>query len=372
MLKSELCDFLGIKYPIIQAGMGPFSNNKLCIASANAGVLGLLSTSGITSKDTQPEIFKSFAETGGASPEDDNQTIFRKIFKQTFEGTRDKKGIFGINVMVSAEMKESANFIIGAAIAAIEENPELKEQFKVIFTSAGDPMPWGEKIKGAGFKWFHIVPSVKGALRCQKAGVDLVVASGHEGGFHTSWEPVHSMVLLPAVVEALKGSNILVAGAGGFCDGKSLAAALALGAVGAQMGTRFLATQESDFAQLWKEGVVKAGDRGTLVARGFVGPARWVKTPVSIQHQENTLKYTPELYLDRPGELTEGALKLIENEIEGLNAVSAGDESKALFAGGECAQRVNDLPAVQDLVDTIVKDAAEIIGGLAKKHLTAE
>jgi len=121
--------------------------------------------------------------------------------------------------------------------------------------------------------------------------------------------------------------------------------------------------------QLWKEGIVKAGDRGTLVARGFVGPARWIKTPVSLQHQENTLKYTPELYLDRPGEITEGAMKLIENEIKGLNAVSTGDESKAIFAGGECAQRIHDLPAVQDLVDNIVKDAAEIISSLANKHL---
>ncbi len=369
MLKSKLCDFLGIKHPIIQAGMGPFSNNKLCIASANAGVLGLLSTSGINTKDSQPGIFKSFAETGGASPDDDKETIFRKIFKQTFEGTKKKKGIFGINVMVSAELKDSAEFIINTAIAAREENPQLKEQFKVIFTSAGDPMPWGEKIKGAGFKWLHVVPSVKGAQRCQKAGVDLVVASGHEGGFHTSWEPIHSMVLLPAVVEAMAGSNVLVAGAGGFCDGKSLAAALALGAAGVQMGTRFLATEESDFAKLWKEGVVKAGDRGTLVARGFVGPARWVKTATSLKHQENTLKYTPELYLDRPGEMNEGALKLIANEIEGMNAVYAGDESKALIAGGECAQRVNDLPKVQELVDRIVKDAENIISGLAKKHI---
>ena len=94
MLKSELCDFLGVKHPIIQAGMGPFSNNKLCIATANAGVLGLLSTSGITSRDTQPGIFKSFAETGGANPDDDDETILRKIFNQTFNGIEDKKGVF--------------------------------------------------------------------------------------------------------------------------------------------------------------------------------------------------------------------------------------------------------------------------------------
>ena len=167
--------------------------------------------------------------------------------------------------------------MIDTAIRVREENPDMKKHFKVIFTSAGDPVGWKDKIKGAGFTWMHVVPSVKGALRCKKAGVDVIVASGHEGGFHTSWEPVHSMILLPAVVEAVSDENTLVCGAGGFCDGKTLAAALALGADGAQMGTRFLATQESDFHQIWKEGVVAAGDRGTLVARGFVGPARWLK-----------------------------------------------------------------------------------------------
>ena len=95
-------------------------------------------------------------------------------------------------------------------------------------------------------------------------------------------------------------TNIPVAGAGGFCDGKTLAAALALGAAGAQMGTRFLATQESDFHPLWKEQVVKTPDRGTLVARGMVGPARWLKTPSSLEHQKNTLAKSPSIYLDTP------------------------------------------------------------------------
>jgi NAD(P)H-dependent flavin oxidoreductase YrpB (nitropropane dioxygenase family) len=362
MLRTELCDILGIKYPIIQAGMGPFSNNKLCIATANAGVLGLLSTSGITTKQGQPAIYRHFAETGGASPDDDRETIFRKIFKQTFEGTKATGGIFGINVMVSAELKEISEFIINTAIKAREENPEMKDRFKVLFTSAGDPMPWGEKIKNAGFKWLHIVPSVKGAQRCQKAGVDVIVASGHEGGFHTSWEPVHSMVLLPAVVEAMAGTGIPVVGAGGFCDGKSLVAALALGAAGAQMGTRFLATQESDFADLWKRGIVKAGDRGTLVARGFVGPARWIKTPVSLKHQENTLKKAPGVFLGTPDDgMSQGALELIEFERDAINATFEGDESRALYAGGECAQRIDDMPTAKELVDRIVTEAIEVI-----------
>jgi NAD(P)H-dependent flavin oxidoreductase YrpB (nitropropane dioxygenase family) len=370
MLNTELCKLLGTRYPIIQAGMGPFSNNKLCIAAANAGVLGLLSTSGIRAKETQPAIFRHFAETGGASPDDDQETIFRKIFKQTFENTKASGGIFGMNVMVSAELRETADMIIGTAIKAREENPEMKQRFKVLFTSAGDPMPWGEKIKSAGFKWLHIVPSVKGAQRCQKAGVDVIVASGHEGGFHTSWEPVHSMVLLPAVVEAMAGSGIPVVGAGGFCDGKTLVAALALGAVGAQMGTRFLATRESDFAELWKRGIVKAGDRGTLVARGFVGPARWIKTPASLKHQENTLKKAPGVFLGTPDDgMSEAARELIAYEREGIDATYEGDESKALYAGGECAQRIDDMPTVKELVERIIGEATNIIKGFPQRYV---
>jgi len=363
MIKTEMCELLGIKHPIIQAGMGPFSNNKLSIAAANAGVLGLISTSGIGAsiKDAQRKIYDHWIETAGADPDDDRPTLLRKALNQALKGTEESQGVFGINVMVSAELKEDAELFINTAIKATEENPEFKKRFKVIFTSAGDPMGWGDKIKGAGFKWLHVVPSVKGAKRCQKAGVDMIVASGHEGGFHTSWEPVHSLTLLPAVVEALEGSGIPVAGAGGFCDGKTLAAALTLGAVGVQMGTRFLATEESDFAPLWKEGIVNAEDRGTLVARGFVGPARWIKTAVSKEHQKNTLELTPELFLDTPGPMTEGALKLMINEMKAINAVQDGDKENAMFAGGECAQRINNLPATKDMVDHVVDEAARII-----------
>jgi NAD(P)H-dependent flavin oxidoreductase YrpB (nitropropane dioxygenase family) len=364
MIKTELCDFLGTKYPIIQAGMGPFGTNKLCIAAANAGVLGLISSSGISVKEFQPGIYKYFVETGGASLEDDEKTVLKKIYRQTLQGTREKQGIFGINVMVSEEMKSWAELIVDTMIEVREKDPEMKERFRVLVTSAGDPLPWTQKVKKAGLKWMHVIPSVKGALRCLKAGVDAVVASGHEGGFHTSWEPVHSMILLPAVVDALAGSNILVVGAGGFCDGRTLVAALTLGASGAQMGTRFLATQESDFHPMWKEGVVKSGDRGTLVARGFVGPARWLKTPVSMKHQEDTLKMSPGVFLGRPDDYFTVPQELILSEIAAMNAVYAGDESKALLAGGECAQRINDLPTVEELVKRIAGEAEEVLAKL--------
>jgi len=364
MLRTKLTELLGIKHPIIQAGMGPFSNNNLCVAAANAGVLGLLSTSGLFNKEIAPWIYKAFVETGEASMDDDMAGVLETVLKRTYRLTKDKGGIFGINVMVSAELVEKSKVLIETAIKVRGENPEMRNHFKVIFTSAGDPVPWREMIKSAGFTWLHVIPSVKGALRCKKAGVDCIVASGHEGGFHIAWEPIHSMVLLPSVIDTLADSDIPVVGAGGFCDGKTLAAALSLGAAGVQMGTRFLATQESDFHELWKGQVVKAGDRGTLVARGFVGPARWLKTPASIEHQKNTIRMSPGVFLDTPDDFTTIPMELIEKEREGIKAVVMGDLEKALMAGGECAQRVQDLPKVQDLVDRIMKEATETIKNL--------
>jgi len=185
MLKTRLTELLGIKHPIIQAGMGPFSNNNLCVASSNAGILGLISTSGLFSKAEQPWIYNQFCETGEANPDDEMPAVLTAVLKRTHRLVKDKGGIFGINVMVSSEIIDKATAIIETAIQARKDDPSMEETFKVIFTSAGDPVPWRDKIKNAGFKWLHVIPSVKGAQRCAKAGTDLIVASGHEGGFHT-------------------------------------------------------------------------------------------------------------------------------------------------------------------------------------------
>jgi enoyl-[acyl-carrier protein] reductase II len=369
MIKSRLYDRLGIKYPIIQAGMGPFSNNNLCVATANSGVLGLLSTSGVFNKDDQPWIYNDFVRTGGADPEDDMATVLEKVLKRTYGMVKDKGGIFGTNVMVSTEVLPAAQIMIDTAIRVREDNPDMKKHFKVMYTSAGDPLGWGDKIKGAGLTWIHIVPSVRAALRCKKAGVDVIVASGHEGGFHTSWEPVHSMVLLPAVVEAVSDDDTLVVGAGGFCDGKTLAAALVMGADGVLMGTRFLATQESDFHQMWKQAVVDAGDRATLVARGFVGPARWLKTARSQEHARNTLQKSPGVFLGTPDDYTKIDMSLIEYEIESMKATFEGNKEKALMAAGEAAQRIKDMPSVNDLVQEIMREAETILREVPKKVL---
>jgi len=368
MIKTRLTELLGIKYPIIQAGMGPFSNNNLCVAAANAGVLGLLSTSGLFRKDTQPWVYNAFCDTGEVDRDDDMSTALSKVLKRTYRLVKDKGGVFGPNVMVSAELKDKANIMIETAIKVREENPDMKNNLKVMYTSAGDPMGWGDKIKGAGFTWIHVIPSVRAAQRCKKAGVDVIVASGHEGGFHTHWEPLHSLVLLPAVVEAISDEKTLVVGGGGFSDGKTVAAGLALGADGVLIGTRFLATQESDFPAIWKQSVVEAGDRGTLIARGVVGPARWLKTPRSEEHARNTLKKAPGVFLGVPDDDNLDT-SLMDFEIESMRATYEGPFEKALMASGEVAQRITDLPKVDDLVQGIMKETEEIIRNLPNKFL---
>jgi enoyl-[acyl-carrier protein] reductase II len=364
MIRTELCDMLGIKYPIIQAGMGPFGTNRLSVAAANAGVLGLVSSSGLAGSLIMGEkpyerFVSGIAESGDSSP-----VALKKIYRYVLEKTRDSKGVFGVNVMVSAELVGLAEEIIDTTIEVREEDTEMKKRLRAIVTSAGNPKPWASRIRSSdGLKWLHVVPSVKGAQKCLEAGVDGIIASGHEGGFHTAWEPLHTMVLVPAVVDACPGVPVI--GAGGFCDGRTLVAALSLGAVGVQMGTRFLATQESDFVQTWKDNVVKAGDRGTLVARGMVGPARYLKTPAALGLAELTIRDDPELFIGKADDIfSEKVGDLIGKELEGWVAAYEGDDDRALTPGGECAQRIDDLPTVNELVGRIIGEAEETLAKL--------
>jgi enoyl-[acyl-carrier protein] reductase II len=370
MIRTKLCELLAIEHPIIQAGMGPFGTNRLAVAAANAGALGLISGSALESKEVSPHGYTQFRRTfePGLEAESAADTL-KNIFRHTLKKTRKSKGIFGLNVLVSAEILQGAGRMIEATIEVREEDPEMRDRLKVIVTSAGNPTRWTDLIKPSGLKWFHVVPSVKGAEKAVEAGCDGVIASGHEGGFHTAWEPVHSMVLLPAVAEAFP--DIPVVGAGGFCDGKTLAAALVLGGVGIQMGTRFLCTRESDFVDFWKHRILSAGDRGTQVARGLVGPARFVKSAYSREVAEMTAAYSPGVYTGRPDEISTVKRELLIKEHEGFQASYAEDpdDSKALTAGGECAQRISDMPTVQELITRITEETKEILESMPSRML---
>ncbi|MHA1484787.1 MAG: NAD(P)H-dependent flavin oxidoreductase, partial [Candidatus Thorarchaeota archaeon] len=167
--------------------------------------------------------------------------------------------------------------------------------------------------------------------------------------------PVHSMVLVPAVAKAVKTPVI---GAGGFCDGRSLAAALMMGAAGIQMGTRFIATQESDFEPMWKQAVVNREERQTLAGRGLFGPMRFIRNKRAEEIVERTLEDAPRFYLGEPVESTEAILDL---ERSGFTDLMDGKEDTALLFGGEVVGRISDLPTTADLINGIVTEAKTVL-----------
>ncbi|HUT69830.1 MAG TPA: nitronate monooxygenase, partial [Desulfatiglandales bacterium] len=347
---------LGITHPIIQGGMGPYSTNKLAAAVANAGGLGIISLIGMGVQHSVATPVDPKLVFGEGTTEEYLERSIAFVKAETSE----TGGIFGVNCPLSAEFLEAAKKLIFGTIAIRDGDPELRKRLKVIITSAGDPLPWREAIRNTDLIWFHVVPSVYHLRRTEKAGVDAVIASGHEAGAHISWKPVHSMVLIPAVVEA---SSLPVIGAGGICDGRTVAAALALGTVGVQMGTRFIATQESDFWDVWKQAVIKSSERDTLVARGMFGPMRFITNAASIKLVESTARLFPDFFKGQPVDLHP---QLIEIEREGFARLIDNDQDGSLFLSGEVSGRIQDLPAVKDVIDRIITDAAETLRSLPR------
>lgn len=350
-IHTDVCDIVGIKHPILQGGMGPYKTESLALAVANAGALGVISSIGMAATllpDAAPiDALRLF----GTDPP---EIILRKSIEKVAQETRSSKGVFGVNIPVASEFILASEMFFRTTVEAIKADSDIERSLRVIITSAGNPKPWSV-IKEHGFIWVHVVPSVYHAQKAESAGADIIVASGHEGGAHVSWDPVHSMVLLPAVAKAVKTP---VVGAGGFCDGRGLAAALCLGGQGVQMGTRFIATRESDFEPIWKEGIVHREERNTLVGRGLFGPMRFLRNARAEQIVKQTLQDIPTFYLGEPLDSNEEILNL---ERSGFDDLIDAKEDTALMFGGEAVGRIKDLPTTKELIDSIIAEAVEIL-----------
>lgn len=350
-LHTNICGLLGIKYPIFQGGMGPYKTEDLAIAVSNAGALGLISSIGMAAS-LLPEAAPVDAKRmfGNDPPKE----LLRKSIERVTEETKAEEGIFGVNVPVASEFILASKMFVEQIIESRKNDSEVEKRLKVIVTSAGNPTPWAE-VKKHGLIWVHVVPSVYHAKKAEKAGVDIIVASGHEGGAHVSWEPVHSMVLVPAVV---RNVDVPVVAAGGFCDGASLAAAVCLGADGIQMGTRFIATKESDFEDLWKQAIIEREERQTLTGRGLFGPMRFLRNKRAEKIVKRTLKDVPSFYLGDPVQSNE---EILELEKSGFNELLDGNENEALMFGGECTGRIDDLPSVEELIARIMNESKSVL-----------
>jgi len=285
MIETRIARLLGIKYPVLQGGMAWVSSAGLVAAVSNAGGLGILGS-------------------GSMEPEMVRQEI-KKIKSLT-----DKK--FGVNIML---MAPTAPGVIEVCI---------EEKVPVVTTGAGNPGPFVKRFKDEGIKVIPVVSSVALAKRLERAGVDALIAEGHESGGHVG--EVTTMVLVPQIVDAV---SIPVIAAGGIADGRGIAAAFALGAEAVQMGTRFILAKECHAHQNYKESVLRARDRDTVTTGLTLGhPVRVIRNKLTREYLEREFKGATSEELE---ELGRGKLRLSVidgNTVEG--SVMAGQVSGML------------------------------------------
>jgi enoyl-[acyl-carrier protein] reductase II len=244
---NRITDLFKIKYPIIQGGMIWCSGWELAAAVSNAGGLGLIGAGSM-----------------------DPSTLHQHIIK--CRNATNKP--FGVNIpLIYADAEEMFDILI-------------KENIKIVFTSAGNPAKWTPFLKEHGLAVAHVLANTKFAVKCQDVGVDAIVAEGFEAGGHNGKEETTTMVLIPSVRKVVQ---IPVIAAGGIATGRAMLAAFALGAEGVQIGSRFVASFESSAHQLFKQRIVEAGDGDTRLMMKKLIPVRLLKNKVSeeIQRMEN-------------------------------------------------------------------------------------
>ena len=308
MIKSRICEILGISYPVSQGGMAWVADASLAAAVSNAGGLGLISSINAGTEAVRNEI--------------------RKCKELT-----DKP--FGVNIMLQApNAGEIAQMVI-------------EEGVKILTTGAGSPAQYMEAWKAAGIKVIPVVASVALALKMQAIGATAVVAEGAESGGHVG--ELHTMALIPQVVDAL---DIPVIAAGGICDGRGVAAAFMLGADAVQVGTRFLSAEECTVHQNYKDKILKATDISTIVTGKTLGhPVRSLKTPFSktFAKMESDPAVKPEEILA----FGTGALR---------KAVKEGDPNGSYMAG-ECAGMVKKIEPAKAIIEDLIGGAEKLLSG---------
>lgn len=311
MIKSPICDKLGIKYPIFQGGMAWASNYELASAVSNAGGLGIIGA-------------------GQMPPEFLVQEI-RKAKENT-----DKP--FGVNLILYLTYIEE---LVDAVI---------QEGVPVVTTGAGNAGPYIKKFHDAGIKVIPVIPSSALAKRVEKAGADAVIAEGTESGGHIG--EITTMAIVPQVTDAV---NIPVIAAGGIADYRGFAAALCLGASGIQMGTRFLATKECRIHQNWKDMVVKASDRDTVVTGRPTGhPVRVLKNRLAKMFLELEEKCAPVSEYEKLGT---GKLKAASVD---------GDVEMGSLMSGQIAGLIKEEKTVKEVIEEIVSQTEDFIKNMTK------
>lgn len=311
MLNSAICDMLKIKYPVFQGGMAHIADAQLAAAVSNGGGLGIISA-----MNYDADYLKNQIETA------------RKL--------TDKP--FGVNVMLMSPYTDEVAELLA------------KEKVSVITTGAGNPSKYMDMWLGAGIKVIPVVASTALAKIVERLGAAAVIAEGGESGGHVG--DTTTVALVPQVCDAV---SIPVIAAGGIADGRGVAAAFMLGAIGVQLGTRFLVAKECNVHQNYKNKVLKAGDISTIVTGKRLGhPVRSIKTPFSRAYAKAEYSDISDDDLEK---MAVGALRL---------AAVNGDEKNGCFLAGQIAGMVNKEQCAKEIIEEICTDAEKILKGASQ------
>ncbi len=311
MISTPLCELAGIRYPIFQGGMAHVSDGRLAAAVSEAGGLGIISSMNF----------------GGT-----------KLREQIREARSLTSKPIGVNIMLQAPTAKDS-----AAICA-------EEKVEIVTTGAGNPSEFMPLWLGAGIKVIPVVASAALAKMMERAGASAVIAEGGESGGHIG--EAATMPLVPQVVDAVK---IPVLAAGGIADGRGLAAALMLGAVGVQMGTRFIVAKECGVPEHYKNLIIKASDTSTIVTGRRLGHmVRSLKTPYSRHYAQ--VEYTD----------------ISDEELEALGVGSLrraaidGDEKGGCYLAGQIAGMVKAEESAAEIIKDVIRGAEEVLSSAAK------
>ena len=314
MFKTRITEMLGIEYPIIQGGMQWISRAELVSAVSNAGGLGILSAL------TFP------------SPEELAAEI-----RKTKELT-DKP--FGVNLSLAPTLRpvSYAPYI----------DVVVQEGVKIVETAARNPEPYMAQFKSAGIKVIHKCTAIRFAQTVERIGCDAVSIDGFECAGMPGEEDITSLILIPLTVDAV---NIPVIASGGFGDARGFIAALALGAEGVNMGTRFMATQEAPLHPMVKERLIQTSERETtLVMRSLRNTERVLKNQVA----EKVIE------MEKGGATLEELAPLLTGT-KGKELLETGELDKGLLACGQVVGLIHDIPTVKEVIDSIIAEA-KVIG----------
>ncbi len=311
MIKSAICEMLGIAYPVLQGGMAWIADGKLAAAVSNGGGLGIIAA--------------------GNAPGDYVREQIRIAKRIT-----DKP--IGVNIMLLSPFADEVARVVA------------EERAEVVTTGAGNPSPYMNEWLTVGMKVIPVVASVAMAKLMTRLGASALIAEGGESGGHVG--ELTTMVLVPQICDA---TTLPVIAAGGIADGRGVAAAFMLGAQGVQMGTRFLSAHECTIHPAYKEKILKATDLCTMVTGKRLGhPVRSLRTPFARAYAKAEYGGMPDAELEA---LATGALRL---------AVQEGDNEKGCFLSGQIAAMVKKEQPAAEIVKEVMEEAKALLLGASQ------